>query len=189
MLCQRCHKNLATVRYAEVVSGQVKELPLCPDCLAKQQDASGAGFELSGPVPASRAPSPPKPAPGHRRAVRICPSCGMHVAKVLDTGRVQCPACYEAFAGEIEPMLAGLHGGVEHCGKSPHMDDTRVRMGADLQAKRALLRTAVEMEHYEEAAALRDAIQGMEKDCAGRNTEAAPWVRNNSAPTQDDGHG
>jgi protein arginine kinase activator len=177
MLCQRCHKNLATVRYAEVMSGQVKELPLCPECLAKQQDESGAGFALSSPVPASSAPSSPKAASGRGRGVRICPSCEMHVAKVLDTGRVQCPACYEAFAGEIGPMLAGLHGGVEHCGKSPHMDDVRVRMGVDLQAKRALLRTAVEMEHYEEAARLRDAIQRIEKDCADLNTEAAPRMK------------
>jgi len=97
----------------------------------------------------------------------------MHVAKVLDTGRVQCPACYEAFAGEIEPMLAGLHGGIEHRGKSPRVDDTRVRMSSDLQAKRALLRTAIEMERYEEAAALRDAIQRLEAemgtDSASRN--------------------
>ncbi len=177
MLCQRCHKNLATVRYAEVVSGQVKELPLCPECLAKQQDGSGTGFELSGPVLASRASSSPKVAAGRGRVVRICPSCEMHVAKVLDTGRVQCPACYEAFAGEIEPMLSGLHGSIGHCGKSPHMDDLRVRMGADLQAKRVLLRTAVEMEHYEEAAVLRDAIQRMEKETGGSTPASIAVLR------------
>ena len=165
MLCQRCHKNLATVRYAEVVSGKVRELPLCQDCLVKRQEESGAGFELSGPVPASRTGSPAARPPRPRaRSVRTCPSCEMHVGKVLDTGRVQCPACYEAFKAEIEPMLAGLHGGIEHCGKSPRLNDHRVRKSAELQAQRALLRTAVEMEHYEEAATLRDAIQRLEAE-------------------------
>lgn len=185
MLCQRCHKNLATVRYAEVVGGQVKELPLCPECLAKQQDESGAGFELSGPVAASRVKTSATSAHSHVRAARTCPSCGMHVTKVLDTGRVQCPACYEAFRGEIEPMLAGLHGGITHCGKSVHLDDVRERIGADIQAKRALLRTAIEMEHYEEAAVLRDAIQRLEKE-----SEESPGVESEmNAVSQDVRHG
>lgn len=171
MLCQRCHMNLATVRYAEVVSGHVTELHLCPECLAKRQEESGAGFELSGPVPASRTSPQAKPIRTRRRtAARACPACAMDIATVLDTGRVQCPACYGAFAGEIEPMLAGLHGGTEHHGKSPHVDDARARMGADLQIKRALLRTAIETEHYEEAAALRDAIQQIEMALGASHT-------------------
>ncbi len=47
MLCQRCHKNLSSVRFAEVVDGSVTDLQLCQDCLAKQLDSQGPGFQLS----------------------------------------------------------------------------------------------------------------------------------------------
>lgn len=162
MLCQKCHKNLATVRYAEVVDGKVSDLHLCQECLAVRQETPGAGFELSGPVPASKAA---KTVPAERtrpKAPRSCPTCGTSVARVLDSGRVGCSECYRLFADDIEPILVGLHGDVVHSGKTPRMDDARVRLHADLQTKRTLLRSAIQAESYEEAASLRDDIRQLE---------------------------
>jgi protein-arginine kinase activator protein McsA len=42
------------------------------------------------------------------------------------------------------------------------MDDARARLRADLQTKRALLRSVLRAENYEEAARLRDEIQSLE---------------------------
>jgi len=93
MLCQSCHKNLASVRYAEVVDGKVTNLQLCPECLAAQQEGAGAGFRLSGPVTASRPDSPMWGQAGGIRAPRACKSCGARLARVLDAVQMGCPEC------------------------------------------------------------------------------------------------
>lgn len=167
MLCQKCHKNLATVRYAEVVDGKVRDLHLCPDCLTKQQETAGPGFELAGPAPASKPTARPRPERPRLKSPRTCKSCGAHLIKVLDSGRVGCGECYRVFSEDIEPMLAALHGNTTHRGKSMHVadaasGDVRARVRSDLQTKRSLLRSALETENYEDAAALRDDIRQLE---------------------------
>jgi protein arginine kinase activator len=165
MLCQKCHKNLATVRYAEVVSGKVTDLHLCADCLAKHQETASAGFELSGPVASAR----PRPAvarlePSRTKSRRICKACGTSLAAAIETGRVGCSVCYTTFADELDALLEPLHGHAHHLGKRPHIDDMRVSLRATLQTKRALLRTAIQSERYEEAAELRDSIRKIETE-------------------------
>lgn len=164
MLCQKCHKNLATVRYAEVVSGKVTDLHLCSECLAKHQETAAAGFELANPVASTKRGAPGGELSKPARPRRTCKSCGTQLVTVVDTGRVGCTACYSSFADEVEPLLQGLHGSVHHIGKSPHVSDARTNLRAALQTKRALLRTAIRDEHYEEAAGLRDSIRQIEID-------------------------
>ena len=41
-------------------------------------------------------------------------------------------------------------------------DDARARVRSELQSKRALLKTALNLENYEEAASLRDEIRSLE---------------------------
>ncbi|MBI4557207.1 MAG: hypothetical protein HY706_06450 [Candidatus Hydrogenedentes bacterium] len=163
MLCQKCHKNLATVRYAEVVEGKVADLHLCSECLAKHQNSPATGFELSG-----AAPSPLKRVPGAAEgaevlsAQRTCRACGADLREVMKTGKVGCTVCYESFADVLEPLLRGIHTALRHRGKTPRVDDIREQARSELQAKRALLRSALRAEHYEEAAHLRDAIRELE---------------------------
>lgn len=162
MLCQKCHKNLATVRYAEVVNGKVTDLHLCAECLAKHQENATAGFELTGSI-ASRAGGGTR-AEKTTRQRRACKSCGTQLVSITDTGRVGCAGCYSMFAEDIEPVIAGIHGNVHHLGKNPTVTDSRANLRATLQTKRALLRAAVRNEQYEDAAALRDSIQSIEKE-------------------------
>lgn len=163
MLCQRCHKSLATMRYAEVVDGKVSEQHLCADCMARQQAEGAPGFELSG-----RAPTPDmrQIAVGvspSAVAQRTCKSCGIAWQDVLDSGRVGCSVCYESFDDPLEPLLRGMHFALRHRGKVPHRDDAREQKRADLKTKRALLRSALKTENYEEAASLRDEIRSLEE--------------------------
>lgn len=161
MLCQRCHKNLATVRYAEVVDGKVADLHLCPECLSLQQEKAGGGFELSIPV-AAQSVETGRPDLRRSRAPRACKACGFQLGWTLESGKMGCSQCYTAFADEIEPMLIGLHNAVLHRGKNLKMDDARGKLRSDLQTQRALLRSAVQKEHYEEAAQIRDLIRNYE---------------------------
>ncbi len=160
MLCQKCHKNLSTVRYAEVVDGKVTDQHLCAECLASHQQEAGAGFELS--APAVRKPPAERVAQEAVRTQRACPLCGMLLSQVLESNRVGCSRCFESFGGQIESVLEGLHRSLRHKGKVFRLDDTRARVRANLETKRALLRSMLRAENYEEAATLRDDIRGLE---------------------------
>ena len=160
-MCQKCHKNPATVRYAEVVNGKVMDLHLCSECLAKHQENAASGFELAAPGAKGQAA---RAEHGQTRSRRACTACGTHLTTIVDTGRTGCSACYGTFQREIEPLLDGLHGANTHLGKSPKMDDVRVKLRATLQTKRALLRSAVLSEHFEDAAELRDNIRQIEAE-------------------------
>ncbi len=163
MLCQKCHKNLATVRYAEVVDGQVTDQQLCRDCLACLQEDSGAGFDIAGSKPVvHQKPSASEVASEVVKTQRTCRTCGTALSTVLDEATVGCATCYETFGSQIESVLEGLHRALWHKGKVSRMDDARARLRADLQAKRALLRSVLRAENYEEAARLRDEIRGLE---------------------------
>ena len=162
MLCQRCHKNLATVRYAEVVDGKVSEQHMCPECMARQQAEAASGFELSGEAPSPRSRHSVTLASDTVLPQRSCRSCGIELQEVMRSGQVGCSACYESFGDQLEPILRGIHVALRHRGKAPHRDDARERMRAELQTKRALLRSALKTENYEEAARLRDEIRALE---------------------------
>jgi protein arginine kinase activator len=162
MLCQNCHKNLATVRYAEVVDGHVSDKHLCANCLAQQQNNATSGFEL--PVTASGARRPPaeKVAREAMRQQRACPACGALLSRIMDSGKVGCSRCYSAFGEQVESILEGLQRSLQHRGKRCYHEDNRERLRSDLQNKRSLLRSVLKAERYEEAAQLRDEIQSLE---------------------------
>lgn len=177
MLCQKCHKNLATMRYAEVIGGKVSELQLCADCLNKLQDQAASGFELSG-VSASKHKGRTSTFAGEATAEpkvphRVCRSCGADLREAVQLGRVGCSACYDALGDSLEPVLRAFHVGMRHRGKEPHVNDERKLMGTELHSLRALLRSTLKAENYEEAAKLRDRIRSLENTMASRTPERA----------------
>lgn len=165
MICQKCHKNMATIRYAEVVDGKVTELHMCPSCYTAMQKKAGGGFELVGKAPSPKGFRTARPSPPASRAgTRKCNSCGILFREVANAGVVGCPACYESFREALDPVLENRQLGLKHHGKAPRIDDKRERLRAELQSKRGLLRTAIEKENYEEAAVLRDQIHALEAE-------------------------
>lgn len=160
MLCQKCHKNSASVRYAEVVDGKVTDLNLCRECLSRRQEDTQTGFELSEPMPfkqektsiLSQAAS----------STKACDACGTELKTIVATRTMGCSACYDAFPAQLESLLEGIHVALNHRGKAPQLDDARARIRSELQSKRGLLKTALNVENYEEAAALRDEIRSLE---------------------------
>lgn len=170
MLCQNCHKNLASVRYAEVVDGKVSDLHLCQECLNKRQEETSTGFQFAKPAPfvrKSQVTTSTTPEPGEAR--QSCTACNTTLKQIIDTGKVGCSTCYETFPAQLESLLEGIHVALTHRGKVPKLDDARARVRADLQSKRALLKSALGMENYEEAAALRDEIRALETGLSSGN--------------------
>jgi len=162
MLCQKCHKNLASVRYAEVVDGNVADLHLCQECLTKRQEDGETGFEFSDPQPFVGDRTTTQHPVLLESATESCASCSTTLKQITDTGKVGCSICYESFPVQLESMLEGIQVALIHRGKVPQVDDARARVRSDLQSKRALLKTALSLENYEEAASLRDEIRSLE---------------------------
>ena len=162
MLCQKCHKRPGTIRYAEVVDGRVADQFWCSECLT-QQRAGDVGFEIS-----QVSPTRPSSDALHKvvsrvvRAQRTCPACDTQLQYVLETHQVGCTTCYETFQDELTELLTKIHSHVSHKGKSAHFNDARTQLRSDLRSKRALLRSVLHAENYEEAATLRDEIRALE---------------------------
>ncbi len=102
-----------------------------------------------------------------------CPSCGSTYAEIRRTGVLGCAVCYTTFRMQIEGLLQRIHGAARHRGKAPaaaFAGSTTAAGEVDAEAAGRLLarlksqlRVAVEMEAFEDAAALRDRIRGIEK--------------------------
>lgn len=163
MLCQKCHKNLATVRYAEVIDGQVKELHMCSACINEHHAEEASGFALSGDAPAPRR-TVRRRKPSETLTANVeCESCGSESKVIAHDAMVGCAMCYDTFGDELENLVRERHAALIHRGKAPNRDDDRERLRVELQTKRALLRSALRSERYEEAAALRDEIKELEQ--------------------------
>jgi protein arginine kinase activator len=161
MHCQNCHNNSATVRYSEVVDGEVQELHLCKQCLNNKQENKETGFDFSKPNPFMH-PSMVSDRPPSVKKAANCPVCGTSLQSMLATATVGCSTCYGTFSNQLESVLKPMHISLVHRGKVPRLDDVRARARVDLQTKRTLLKSALGLEDYEEAASLRDQIQALE---------------------------
>jgi len=153
--CEACKEKEATVHLTQVVDGVVRKLHLCEECAEKR------GIDIHGPVSISDLllgmgmAKKDEVASGHERA---CPRCHMRRTDFKKTGRFGCATCYEAFAEELPPLLKAMHHSEQHAGKVPHAEATRYRATQELDRLESELRVAVDAEHFEEAARLRDRI-------------------------------
>ena len=75
MQCQSCHKNIASVRYAEIVDGEVIEQHICQECVKNKQDPTNSGFEFAKPSPFTRQEKYPLSSLGRSQAQRRAQTC------------------------------------------------------------------------------------------------------------------
>lgn len=162
MICQKCHHNLASIRYAEVIHGRVSHLMICSNCYEQMCQGSTTGFEIAGPAPAPKSLKRQTIGFNIDALGQACPACGYALRTLLETGRAGCANCYSAFGEALAPVISERHGALLHKGKAPKMSGGREQTRALLQSKRSILRSALEKEDYEEAARLRDEIRGLE---------------------------
>ncbi len=162
MLCERCHKRLATLRYSEVIDGKAIARSICQNCLNEIQNDASTGFEMSGAAPAPRHDLFQRMATDRLARHIVCSSCGLELADALQGGILGCPVCYDSFDDHLPNVLRGIQPGLRHRGKIPSRDASREQLHMQLQTKRALLRSALKTENYEDAARLRDEIRSLE---------------------------
>jgi protein arginine kinase activator len=172
MKCQKC-PNAATLHITEIMSeDSIEELHLCEGCAQKYlyepQNKQAGGKHAAPPGAFTTGPTSGL---GHGAAEeegsgspqRECEICGIKFVDFRNTGRLGCPHDYQAFKEELTPLLENIHGEVKHVGKVPRRLPQARQTQSELAQLRKQLLQAVNKEHYEEAARLRDRIRQLEE--------------------------
>ena len=96
-----------------------------------------------------------------------CPSCGLTFPKFLDIGKFGCATCYDTFRGRLPHVFGKLHNGHStHVGKIPVSFNELYAVKKKIEEIRVKMKEAVEAEHFEEAAALRDEANTLKQHLA-----------------------
>ena len=153
----------------ELETGDVREIHLCEDhARVYLNQAEGAGESTDG------SGSPGALGVGQTAEElseldqKACEMCGITFFEFRNQGRLGCPHDYVQFEQELEPLIANIHGAVEHVGKRPQR--TSQASGAEplpiatesltaVIGLRKAISEAIEHEDYEQAGRLRDEIQ------------------------------
>jgi protein arginine kinase activator len=166
MKCQFC-SNPATVHLTKIVNKQKTEVHLCQGCAAKQHAPAAAELSLSAILQSLIGQHVSSVT--EELARLKCPTCGLKYMEFRADGRLGCPADYEVFRAGLLPILQRIHRATRHAGKVPLRRSAappRWRLCGDSAAEvldlRQQLRRAIETEHYERAAELRDLIRQKE---------------------------
>lgn len=168
--CDYCD-NEAKVHLTQLVGGQVKKVALCDACAAEKGVTDPTGFALAEMLGGESAPDPAPAVKAAGGSTRTCPGCGFTLEDLKRVRRFGCSRCYETFRDEVTRMLAGMHKGVQHCGKVPEGLMEQYQRNKRLEELRQRLQVAIDAENYEEAAGLRDEIRRLDSQEAEAGSE------------------
>lgn len=161
MLCELCKEAQATVHLTEIVNEQMAELHLCEACAnqkgAQMESHFGLTDLLGGVADFGKAPEP------EEVTKETCPNCAMTFDDFRKVGRLGCSECYTTFKRGVGNLLKRIHGSTHHLGKSPARVARPPKTRTELLELRRKLERAIELEEFEEAARLRDAIRLLEQ--------------------------
>jgi len=163
MECQKCHQRQANVHITQFVNGEKQEFHLCEQCAQ-----AGKIYNSFAQFPIHNLANimgflTQADAAEHQLSADKCPRCGGNYQRIAESGYVGCSECYDYFASQLQPVLRKIHGANSHHGKIPKRMGTSFLLKKEVEELKRELKKAVEQERYEEAAALRDRIKGLEE--------------------------
>jgi len=162
ILCDECKHNPATIHRTIISNGVKKEQRLCAVCAAQY------GYSVSFPTSSINnilsglfniGQNKPEETPD-----RKCSRCGRSLDTIKKTGKIGCGACYRDFSEELEPVLRRVQGQMEHKGGIPETLSEEYKRNREIVRLKKELDEAVEREHYEQAAVLRDRIAELKNE-------------------------
>lgn len=168
--CGDCHKP-ATIHLTQIINNEIKKLDFCEDCPHQKGVTDPEGFSLAELL--AHGPGSAAGSSATSVANLACPECGHTARDFKKTGLFGCPSCYETFQEIIEPMLEGMHRGLDHSGKVPQKMLQRVGRRRELEKLRRNLDEAVSEERFEDAAKHRDALRALQEGLASGDSEAS----------------
>ena len=169
MKCKFCSEP-ATVHVTDMSKGKYQVLHLCEGCAER---------EKTGQFHAQKSEAELELNPQQMEIVKgiiaayagelvgelarlACPYCGTKYMEFRAKGRLGCPADYDAFRKGLLPLIQRIHGSTEHKGKCPRRGSNAAGPQAEFIRLRRELRAAIDAEHFEEAARIRDLIRAKE---------------------------
>ncbi len=161
MVCDTCREKDAVVHLTQIVDGAVSQIHLCEKCAAErgiETTVSAPKHPLGDFLQAVQQQAAQLPGDAAR-----CSYCGTSLRDFRASGRLGCAQCYGAFEQSLRELLRRVHGGTKHEGwRHEDRDPDLISREYTLGELRDRLKRAVEGEEFEEAAALRDQIRGLE---------------------------
>lgn len=83
----------------------------------------------------------------------------MRYNEFVETGKLGCSECYDAFRGRLIRPLKQIHGACEHIGKVPVREGGQIKNDRKIKKLETELNAAVMKQEFEKAAKLRDEIK------------------------------
>jgi protein arginine kinase activator len=169
--CTACQKAIATIVIMDLTNGAVTgSQHVCAACAEQLGVAQPKVPKFSAEMIEDLLGGLKTGKASARGRADACPGCGMLPAEFRSKGRLGCPRCYEAFRGDLMPLLQRIHESQTHRGRLPGRASPVPSAAADqgLLDLRRRLEDAVRGERYEEAAKLRDDLRRAER---GEETE------------------
>jgi protein arginine kinase activator len=159
MQCSICKERPATVHLTQIVGEKMQKLDLCEECAKAKGVNDPAGFALADLMLGLGASQEIEQAAGG--AEIKCPRCGFTQADFKKSGRLGCPECYKTFSEGLSGLLKTMHKGTRHVGKAPEALRASRENADRLKTLQKKLKKAIDEEHFEEAAKVRDEINQM----------------------------
>ncbi|HET7625819.1 MAG TPA: UvrB/UvrC motif-containing protein [Verrucomicrobiae bacterium] len=159
MLCCICKEREATVHLTQIAGDKMQKVDLCEECAKTKGVNDPTGFSLADLLLGLGASQEIDQSSGGTELK--CPRCGFTQADFKKAGRLGCPECYKTFAEGLDGLLKSMHKGTRHAGKVPEALRQTRDLSDRLKTLQKKLAKAVEEEHFEQAALLRDEIKQM----------------------------
>ena len=162
MICNLCGTQEASIHLTEIVNSQMIEIHLCETCAQEKGTDFKTHFNLTELLAGFVDPGKSAKTPEKRFAGK-CPECALTYDEFGKSGRLGCPACYEAFSKMLLPLIKRVQRSTRHVGKRPSRVSAESSQSQELQLLQNRLAKSVQMEEFEEAARLRDEIRQAEE--------------------------
>ena len=193
MLCDKCKKNEANVKYTQIINGEKKEMMLCEKC-SHELGLDNMSFNMPidfssffGGLLEDEMYNEQEFMPLFQKVKELkCDNCNMTYDEFVNQGKFGCEECYNVFSNKIDTLLNRLHGSNRYLGRKALnssqgktvkekniKDDETNRSNVTnkntnskdnkLQKLQEDLKKAISDERYEDAAKIRDEIKRIEK--------------------------
>lgn len=162
-LCDLCHENVAEACSLQWPGHATSVFHLCGKCAELKGFPSIPVAEVLVAFPQGLV-NGTEGGTTHTPGGEVCPQCATSLHDFRSSGRVGCSSCWRVFETALAEVLRRLHGDDRHVGPEYVWEDggAVADQGRQRQYERVYLlgelRSAVEREDYEAAAAIRDRI-------------------------------
>lgn len=160
MLCEECKVNEASYTLSVMVGDEVTTRHLCGDCMAKMNMNIASG-NIKSLLSSILSAITGNDTPAEKQPEVVCPRCRTALSQFTKTGHLGCPACYEAFHEQLQPMLLQIHGRVQHAGRKPLATEDAQRSRYRQEDLTRQMEQAIAVEDFETAAKIRDQLKAL----------------------------